>query len=136
MTINQDTKLYNKLCGCYEKSCKADPEFINKLFRDLQKIGEQLSSDKKIIELANFGMALSSIERIIILSALKNQERCVCELEAILDKSQSTISHHLRKLERANLITSWKNGTYTYYKLVEGQLENYLLKLTEEFSNI
>ena len=51
----------------------------------------------------------------------------------ILDKSQSTISHHLRKLERVNLIRSWKNGSYTYYGLEKQQLKSYLEKLNEEF---
>ena len=50
----------------------------------------------------------------------------------ILDKSQSTISHHLRKLERANLIKSWKKGSYTYYGLEKEQLNLYLEKLNAE----
>ena len=50
----------------------------------------------------------------------------------ILDKSQSTISHHLRKLERANLIKSWKKGSYTYYGLEKEHLYSYLEKLNTE----
>ena len=50
----------------------------------------------------------------------------------ILDKSQSTISHHLRKLERDNLIKRWKKSSYTYYGLKNKQLKSYLEKLNEE----
>lgn len=44
----------------------------------------------------------------MILKALKDRDRCVFELEFILDKSQSTISHHLRKLACAGLIKGYK----------------------------
>ncbi|GAH16082.1 unnamed protein product, partial [marine sediment metagenome] len=37
---------------------------------------------------------------------------CVCELETILNKSQSTISHHLRKLVVAGLIQGYKKQKY------------------------
>ena len=53
----------------------------------------------------------------------------------ILDKSQSTISHHLRKLERANLIKSWKKGSYTYYGLEKEQLQSFLMILNKVFNS-
>lgn len=69
-----------------------------------------------------FTVAISSKERIIIINALKKQDRCVCELEAILNKSQSTISHHLRKLVVAGLIQGYKKQKFTYYHLIKEEL--------------
>ena len=69
-----------------------------------------------------------------IVKSLIGKERCVCELEAILDKSQSTISHHLRKLERANLITGFKKGNYTYYHLNDEVLKLNMKLLTSILS--
>ena len=88
--------------------------------------------DENFRNLEDFTGALASKERLIILKSLKDKDRCVCELETILDKSQSTISHHLRKLEKANLIESWKKGSYTYYGLKKEQLSSYLEKLNTE----
>ena len=101
-------------------------------FEDLRNFGVELKSDEILRNLGDFSGALASKERLIILKSLKDKDRCICELETILDKSQSTISHHLRKLERVNLIKSWKKGSYTYYGLEKQQLKSYLEKLNEE----
>jgi ArsR family transcriptional regulator len=63
-----------------------------------------------------------------------NKERCVCELEAILDKSQPSISHHLRELEKAGLIRGWKKGKYTYYNLVKEEFKEKIANFNQEFS--
>ena len=71
----------------------------------------------------------------MIIKILNDNNRCVCELEAILDKSQSTISHHLRILESVSLISSKKIGHFTYYEIVKEQLDKYLHVLNEEFND-
>ncbi|MFX1315763.1 MAG: ArsR/SmtB family transcription factor [Promethearchaeota archaeon] len=129
MDIKHKTEVIGKLCSCNEVC--SDP---NDYFIKLRNLGKELNKNENFIRLSNFGRALASIERFIILTALKNRDRCVCELEAILDKSQSTISHHLRKLERANLIKSWKKGNYTYYGLVKNQLRSYIELLEDELN--
>ena len=58
---------------------------------------------------------------------------CVCELEAILDKSQSTISHHLSKLKTVGLIRGWKKGNYTYYGLNKEIYSNFKELFQSEF---
>ena len=78
--------------------------------------------------------ALGNKERLTILTALNDKERCVCELEAILDKSQPSISHHLRELEKVGLIRGWKKGKYTYYTLIKKEFEKYLTSLNKKFS--
>jgi len=117
------------LCAC-DGVCSSSEYFDN-----LQNIGQELKFDENYVNMADFGAAISSIERLIILNSLKEKDRCVCELEAILNKSQSTISHHLRKLERANLIRSWKKGSYTYYGLKKEQLQSFLKILSKVFNS-
>ena len=107
------------LCSC-RTSCESE-----KYFENLQQLGEDLKSNNNFIEFPDFASALASKERLIILSVLKEKDRCVCELEAILNKSQSTISHHLRKLESVGLILGFKKGNYTYYNLVKENLDKY-----------
>jgi ArsR family transcriptional regulator len=48
-------------------------------------------------------------------------ELCVCD---VLDVgvSQPTVSHHLRKLREAGLVTSRKQGTWVHYQVAPGAL--------------
>jgi len=71
---------------------------------------------------------MSNNERFIIFNALKERDRCVCELEVILNKSQPSISHHLRILEGAGLIRGWKKGKFTYYGI---EAKNLRIKLDD-----
>jgi ArsR family transcriptional regulator len=42
---------------------------------------------------------------------------CACELEAHFDLAQPTISHHLKILRKAGVLTSERRGTWIYYGL-------------------
>jgi len=129
INIERTVEVKKMLCSC-DGICDSGNHFEN-----LQNFGLELKSDENFRALEDFAGALASKERIIIIKSLKDKDRCVCELETILDKSQSTISHHLRKLERANLIKSWKKGSYTYYGLEKEQLNSYLKVLNKELQN-
>ena len=129
MNTKRKAELMEMLCACDGVCCSSE------YFEDLQNLGQNLKFDESFVNLTNFGVAISSIERLIILNSLIEKDRCVCELEAILNKSQSTISHHLRKLERADLIRSWKKGSYTYYGIKKEQLESFLNILNKVFNS-
>lgn len=42
---------------------------------------------------------------------------CACDLEEYLGLSQPTVSHHMRLLVRAGLVTATKRGRWTEYAL-------------------
>jgi ArsR family transcriptional regulator, arsenate/arsenite/antimonite-responsive transcriptional repressor len=44
-------------------------------------------------------------------------EVCSCEIERFFDLSQPTISHHLKILQEAGLITSEPRGVWVYHKI-------------------
>lgn len=48
-------------------------------------------------------------------------EACVCDIDDV-GVSQPTVSHHLRKLREAGLVTSERRGTWVYYRVVPGIL--------------
>jgi ArsR family transcriptional regulator, arsenate/arsenite/antimonite-responsive transcriptional repressor len=48
---------------------------------------------------------------------------CVCEIEPRFDLSQPTISHHLRLLREAGVVTSERRGTWVYYALDPERIE-------------
>ena len=63
--------------------------------------------------------ALSDPARLAILATLARaaDEVCVCDFTSGLDVGQSTVSHHLKILKDAQLVTSERRGTWGYYSL-------------------
>ena len=94
----------------------------------MRELGDKLINDDQLDGQVNFLNAIGNKERLTILNILKNKERCVCELEAILDKSQPSISHHLRILEAIGIIRGWKKGKFTYYGI---ENRTFKMKLTD-----
>ena len=103
-------------------------------FKKLRELGDQLIQNPKYDNLNNFVSALANKKRLVIINIIKEKDRCVCELEVILKKSQSSISHHLRILEDAGLIRGWKKGKFTYYGIEKGNFEMNLKNLIENLN--
>lgn len=60
---------------------------------------------------------------ISLLAASAGQEACVCELTGPLGLSQPTVSHHLRLLHAAGLVSRSRRGTFAYYRLDADRIE-------------
>lgn len=61
--------------------------------------------------------ALSDENRLHILELLQGGERCACVLLENLHLSQPTLSHHMKILCDAGLVTGRKEGKWVYYTL-------------------
>jgi len=61
--------------------------------------------------------ALSDETRLEIVRLLSHGERCVCELQNVLDAAQSRLSFHLKKLKDAGLVSDRREGRWVYYAL-------------------
>jgi len=48
---------------------------------------------------------------------------CVCEIQPLLGLAQGTVSHHLKLLVEAGVLTRETRGTYSYFSLVPGALD-------------
>lgn len=71
-------------------------------------------------ELAAVFKALSDPVRLRLLSVIAShtgQEACVCDISDGFDVSQPTISHHLRVLREAGLLSSERRGSWVYYRV-------------------
>ncbi len=53
-----------------------------------------------LMTIVNMFKALSDENRLRIMSLLIREELCVCEIEVILELSQSNVSRHLNKLKK------------------------------------
>lgn len=69
--------------------------------------------------------ALADPVRLRLLSkiaASPDGEACVCDLLDV-GVSQPTVSHHLKRLREAGLLSSRRDGTWIHYRLVPGALD-------------
>ena len=129
MDLAREKEIKEILCSC--TSTNSGMAY----FEDLKKIGIKLREDKQITQLMKFFKALGNKDRLMIVEILNEKgELCVCELEAILDKSQPSISHHLRTLERIEVIRGWKKGKFTYYALMCDKFNEYVELFKKEFN--
>lgn len=79
--------------------------------------------------------ALADEKRLMILTALREGEQCVCRLTQRLDLGQSLLSHHLRVLREAGLVRDRRDGKWVYYSISpEGleQVESFLSALRHD----
>ncbi|RYL93449.1 ArsR family transcriptional regulator [Sporolactobacillus sp. THM7-4] len=80
---------------------------------------------ESVSEISSLLRLLGDKNRLMILSYLKHQELCVCELVDLLNISQPAMSQHLKKLRLAGVIRERKQGTWVYYSLNE-QIPDYV----------
>ena len=54
-----------------------------------------------------------------LISASPQGESCVCDMTELGDVSQPTVSHHLKVLRDAGVLTSERRGTWVWYRITE-----------------
>jgi ArsR family transcriptional regulator len=75
--------------------------------------------DGDLSDEATLFKALADPARVAIVATLARAEDevCVCDFTSGLELSQPTVSHHLKILKDAGLVTSVRRGTWGYYRL-------------------
>jgi len=74
-------------------------------------------------EAARLFRAIADETRLTILRQLRDEgEVCACEFRACCRLAQPTVSHHLRILREAGLVTGEKRGLWVHYRLNEAAL--------------
>lgn len=72
------------------------------------------------VELAAVLKALADPVRLRLVSliaAAPNGEVCTCDLPALVDRSQPTVSHHLTQLVRAGLLDREQRGKWAWFRV-------------------
>lgn len=75
--------------------------------------------------LAGMFKALADPTRVRLLSLIAahaDGEACICDLTAPVGLSQPTVSHHMRLLVDAGLVTREQRGRWAYYRVVPDTL--------------
>ncbi len=83
---------------------------------------------------AQLAVALKAIAdpvRLRIISLLSlHEELCVCDFVEPLGVSQPTVSHHLRTLTEAGILSRRKDGRWAHYRLVTERVADLAAALT------
>jgi ArsR family transcriptional regulator len=88
-------------------------------------ITTELLSQEQAVVLAARLKALADPARlrlVSLLAAAPDGEACVCDLTEPLGLAQPTVSHHLKVLHDAGLLTREKRSTWAYYAVVPDAL--------------
>ena len=103
---------------------KDDPERILRVLAEqvgcCSPLAREPLSAEQATELSRLFKAMGDPVRLRLLSLIASHEggeACVCELTGVFDLSGPTISHHLKVLREAGLITGERRATWIYYRV-------------------
>lgn len=118
------------------QSCESIGENAQEYYHNLLKHHQEIDNSSDFQSKQEILKALGNRDRLMIIELLSEKDRCVCELEAALQKSQPSISRHLKILEDANLIQGWKHGKFTHYSLIKGTFHKFLQQFTTWYESV
>jgi ArsR family transcriptional regulator, lead/cadmium/zinc/bismuth-responsive transcriptional repressor len=78
---------------------------------------KKMPEREMVFEVAEFFRIFGDSTRVGILAALMASEMCGCDLCAVLNMTQSAVSHQLRILKQARLVRSRRDGKIVYFRL-------------------
>lgn len=90
----------------------------------------------KAQQMAEFFGVLADTNRLRLLSALANQELCVCDLAALTKMTDSAVSHQLRLLKAMRLVSYRRSGRNVYYSLADSHIINLYHCVTEHLDEL
>jgi len=103
------------MAGKFSTEDRCDCEVIHEDV--VNKVREKMPQEETLYDLAELFKMFGDSTRIRILWALDEAEMCVCDIAALLNMTQSAISHQLRILKQAKLVRNRKEGKVVYYSL-------------------
>jgi len=83
----------------------------------VNRVKAEMPREETLYDLAELFKVFGDSTRIKILWALDEAEMCVCDIAALLNMTQSAISHQLRVLKQAKLVKNRREGKVIYYSL-------------------
>ena len=102
------------------KQGESSPVHVGGLLGCCSPLAREPLSVDQAAELARVFKAMGDPVRLRLLSLIASHdggEACVCDLTDVFDLSGPTISHHLKVLREAGLITGERRGTWVYYRV-------------------
>lgn len=90
---------------------------------NVKKAINELPDDELIVDLSDMFKIFGDQTRVKILMALESGEMCVCDIAAVMNMSQSAISHQLRVLKQSNIVKTRREGKVVYYSISDDHVK-------------
>lgn len=90
----------------------------------LKMIKKDMPEDELLQDLGDLFKVFGDTTRIKIMYALYEGEMCVCAISELLNMTQSAISHQLKTLKDANLVSARRDGKEIYYSLSDEHVKS------------
>ncbi len=90
----------------------------------LKMIKKDMPEDELLQDLGDLFKVFGDTTRIKIMYALYEGEMCVCAISELLNMTQSAISHQLKTLKDANLVSARREGKEMYYSLSDEHVKS------------
>ena len=101
-----------------------------------QELADIMPDDNTISTVADAMKKLGDPSRLRIFWLLCHTEECVIDIAAIVNMTSPAVSHHLRLLKNAGLITSRREGKEMFYKAADTKLSQALHLIIEQIADI
>ena len=89
----------------------------------IDKVQAHMPSEDVLYDLTELFRIFGDSTRVRILYVLFESEMCVCDIAALLGLTQSAISHQLRALKGARLVSSRREGKTVFYSLADDHVK-------------
>ena len=132
-------KMERKTRASYRAACTMDEKLLPHDHGNPRKaafLKKQLVRERDFDAVADVFSLLDDSSRLRIFWLLCHCEECVANISALVDMSSPAVSHHLRQLREAGLITSRRDGREVYYKAADTIEAQLLHKVTERVMEI
>ena len=102
----------------------------------LSKVKSGLPSEEELCRLSELFKIFGDKTRVKILFSLFESEMCVCAIAELLEMEPSAISHQLKILRDAKLVTTRRSGKTVFYRLLDDHVGSLIAQgyehITEE----
>ena len=85
----------------------------------VKKVNREMPKEEELYDLAELFKVFGDSTRIRILFVLFEAEVCVCDLAEVLHMTQSAVSHQLKILKQAKLVSARREGKSVFYSLAD-----------------
>lgn len=93
-----------------------------------------MPGEDEVEKIAALFKVFSDNTRVRILWALDKKELCVCDIAAVLDMTESAVSHQLKYLRLSNLVKSRREGKAVFYSLSDSHVRQIFEKAVEHIN--
>ncbi|MBR6384827.1 MAG: winged helix-turn-helix transcriptional regulator [Ruminococcus sp.] len=89
----------------------------------VNRVSKIMPDESVLYDAAELLKVFGDSTRIRIIFVLCQNEMCVCDIAKLLNMTQSAISHQLRVLKQARLVSTRRDGKTIFYSLCDNHVQ-------------